>query len=314
MPQQGRNISPNLRSSAQDGGTPCPSPNIPFPDQLRGGRAPEVLRAGPADAALRAHRGGQPRLVPPGGVRDPRPRLRPQVREVSRGDEDEDGWNRRPLQTLWCPSGRWQFKSEGADVGFGVYLKTKVGERQRAGDMAEVFPTQRYNAHMVPEDGSLTCSTPGICESGPNPTPKTPSPGVLTTSPPSSRRRPALRQHLQLHPRQAGELHGGGAAARRRLGPADPAARRREAGPGTPRPQPLTPAARPRPREGRRKERGRDPAAQGCGGAACGAAGPSVPYVWGRRGWWGGGSKGMDTHRALGWFLALGPMARPRWP
>lgn len=184
MPQQGRRSSPNLRRSAQDGGTPCPSPNIPFPDQLRGGRAPEVLRAGPADAALRAHRGGQPRLVPPGGVRDPRPRLRPQVREVSRGDEDEDGWNRRPLQTLWCPSGRWQFKSEGADVGFGVYLKTKVGERQRAGDMAEVFPTQRYNAHMVPEDGSLTCSTPGICESGPNPTPKTQGPHPWRPNPP----------------------------------------------------------------------------------------------------------------------------------
>ncbi|XP_059719457.1 SEC14-like protein 2 isoform X2 [Haemorhous mexicanus] len=57
---------------------------------------------------------------------------------------------------------RWQFRSEGADVGFGVYLKTKVGERQRAGDMTEVLPNQRYNAHMVPEDGSLTCSTPGI--------------------------------------------------------------------------------------------------------------------------------------------------------
>ncbi|KFQ34504.1 SEC14-like 2, partial [Merops nubicus] len=57
---------------------------------------------------------------------------------------------------------RWQFRSEGADVGFGVYLKTKVGERQRAGDMTEVCPNQRYNSHMVPEDGSLTCSTPGI--------------------------------------------------------------------------------------------------------------------------------------------------------
>lgn len=45
-----------------------------------------------------------------------------------------------------------------------MYLKTKVGERQRAGDMTEVLPNQRYNAHMVPEDGSLTCSTPGICE------------------------------------------------------------------------------------------------------------------------------------------------------
>ncbi|KFU95667.1 SEC14-like 2, partial [Chaetura pelagica] len=57
---------------------------------------------------------------------------------------------------------RWQFRSEGADVGFGIYLKTKVGERQRAGDMAEVYPNQRYNAHLVPEDGSLTCATPGI--------------------------------------------------------------------------------------------------------------------------------------------------------
>ncbi|XP_009953483.1 PREDICTED: SEC14-like protein 2, partial [Leptosomus discolor] len=57
---------------------------------------------------------------------------------------------------------QWQFKSEGADVGFGVYLKTKIGERQRAGEMAEVYPNQRYNSHMVPEDGSLTCSTPGI--------------------------------------------------------------------------------------------------------------------------------------------------------
>ncbi|XP_054700267.1 SEC14-like protein 2 isoform X2 [Grus americana] len=57
---------------------------------------------------------------------------------------------------------RWQFRSEGSDVGFGVYLKTKIGERQRAGEMTEVYPNQRYNSHLVPEDGSLTCSTPGI--------------------------------------------------------------------------------------------------------------------------------------------------------
>ncbi|XP_009278391.1 PREDICTED: SEC14-like protein 2 [Aptenodytes forsteri] len=63
---------------------------------------------------------------------------------------------------------RWQFRSEGADVGFGVYLKTKIGERQRAGEMTEVYPNQRYNSHMVPEDGSITCSTPGI-----SPTPST---------------------------------------------------------------------------------------------------------------------------------------------
>uniref|UniRef100_A0A8D0HHY6 SEC14 like lipid binding 4 n=1 Tax=Sphenodon punctatus TaxID=8508 RepID=A0A8D0HHY6_SPHPU len=57
---------------------------------------------------------------------------------------------------------RWQFMSDGADVGFGVYLKTKIGGRQHAADMTEVHPNQRYNAHMVPEDGSLTCSEPGI--------------------------------------------------------------------------------------------------------------------------------------------------------
>lgn len=54
--------------------------------------------------------------------------------------------------------------SEGSDVGFGIFLKTKMGERQRAGEMTEVLPSQRYNSHMVPEDGTLTCSEPGICK------------------------------------------------------------------------------------------------------------------------------------------------------
>ncbi|XP_055406133.1 SEC14-like protein 2 isoform X4 [Bubalus kerabau] len=57
---------------------------------------------------------------------------------------------------------RWQFMSDGSDIGFGIFLKTKMGERQRAGEMREVLPSQRYNAHLVPEDGSLTCSDPGI--------------------------------------------------------------------------------------------------------------------------------------------------------
>ncbi|XP_019598623.2 SEC14-like protein 4 isoform X1 [Rhinolophus sinicus] len=57
---------------------------------------------------------------------------------------------------------RWQFASDGADIGFGVFLKTKQGERQRVGDMTEVLSSQRYNAHMVPEDGSLTCHKPGV--------------------------------------------------------------------------------------------------------------------------------------------------------
>ncbi|XP_062942235.1 SEC14-like protein 3 [Cynocephalus volans] len=57
---------------------------------------------------------------------------------------------------------RWQFSSDGGDIGFGIFLKTKMGERQRAGEMMEVLPSQRCNAHMVPEDGSLTCSEVGV--------------------------------------------------------------------------------------------------------------------------------------------------------
>ena len=59
---------------------------------------------------------------------------------------------------------RWQFASDGGDIGFGVFLKTKMGERQRAAEMTEVLASQRYNAHMVPEDGSLTCTEAGVCE------------------------------------------------------------------------------------------------------------------------------------------------------
>lgn len=59
---------------------------------------------------------------------------------------------------------RWQFMSDGSDIGFGIFLKTKMGERQKAGEMTEVLPNQRYNAHLVPEDGSLTCTEPGICK------------------------------------------------------------------------------------------------------------------------------------------------------
>ncbi|KAE8634037.1 hypothetical protein XENTR_v10002181 [Xenopus tropicalis] len=56
---------------------------------------------------------------------------------------------------------RWQFQSDGADIGFGIYRKTKAGERQKAGEMVEVLANQRYNAHMVPEDGTMTCTEPG---------------------------------------------------------------------------------------------------------------------------------------------------------
>ncbi|KAF3849212.1 hypothetical protein F7725_015709, partial [Dissostichus mawsoni] len=48
---------------------------------------------------------------------------------------------------------RWQFTSDGADIGFGVYRRTKEGG---------VLPSERYNAHLVPEDSCLTCPEPGV--------------------------------------------------------------------------------------------------------------------------------------------------------
>lgn len=59
---------------------------------------------------------------------------------------------------------RWQFSTQGADIGFGVFLKDKKGEWKKANQMQEVVPSQRYNAHLVPEDGSLTCERPGVCK------------------------------------------------------------------------------------------------------------------------------------------------------
>ncbi|CAK6983736.1 SEC14-like protein 2 [Scomber scombrus] len=57
---------------------------------------------------------------------------------------------------------RWQFSTEGADIGFGVFIKAKMGEWKKAAQMEEVVPNQRYNSHLVPEDGSLTCERPGV--------------------------------------------------------------------------------------------------------------------------------------------------------
>ncbi|XP_022342463.1 SEC14-like protein 2 isoform X2 [Crassostrea virginica] len=56
---------------------------------------------------------------------------------------------------------RWQFSSEGYDIGFGVYRRTSE-ERQKASQMEEVMKTQRVNSHLVPEDGSITCTDVGL--------------------------------------------------------------------------------------------------------------------------------------------------------
>lgn len=68
------------------------------------------------------------------------------------------------FKNLFFCLGRWQFATESADIGFGVFLKDRKGEWKKATQMQEVVPSQRYNAHLVPEDGSLTCERPGVCE------------------------------------------------------------------------------------------------------------------------------------------------------
>ncbi|XP_019937240.1 SEC14-like protein 2 [Paralichthys olivaceus] len=57
---------------------------------------------------------------------------------------------------------RCQFASEGADIGFGVYRQTKDGGGQKVAEMLQVLPSERYNAHLVPEDSWLTCPEPGV--------------------------------------------------------------------------------------------------------------------------------------------------------
>ncbi|KAI5624365.1 SEC14-like protein 2, partial [Silurus asotus] len=57
---------------------------------------------------------------------------------------------------------RWQFTSDGGDIGFGIYMKTKKGVKQKITEMQEVLPNTRYNAHLVPEDESYPCEEPGI--------------------------------------------------------------------------------------------------------------------------------------------------------
>lgn len=57
---------------------------------------------------------------------------------------------------------RWQFASDGADIGFGVYKRTNMEGSQKVTEMLKVLPSERYNSHLVPEDSSLTCSEPGV--------------------------------------------------------------------------------------------------------------------------------------------------------
>ncbi len=52
---------------------------------------------------------------------------------------------------------RWEFKTDGYDVGFGVKLMKAQGKPE------VLLPIERVNSHMVPEDGTFTCPQVGTC-------------------------------------------------------------------------------------------------------------------------------------------------------
>ena len=49
--------------------------------------------------------------------------------------------------------------TEGMDIGFSVLYKNKSDRSEKK----TIIPYSRLNSHMVPEDGSIFCSEPGIC-------------------------------------------------------------------------------------------------------------------------------------------------------
>ncbi|KAK6967844.1 SEC14-like protein 2 [Biomphalaria glabrata] len=55
---------------------------------------------------------------------------------------------------------RWQFKTDGFDIGFGIYRRTE-DKKQKAGDMEPIITSQKVNSHMFPEEGSMHCKHPG---------------------------------------------------------------------------------------------------------------------------------------------------------
>merc|ERR1712136_731010 len=49
---------------------------------------------------------------------------------------------------------KWQFFSEGGDIGFRVFFKSEE-------DKVELFPKERIECHLIMEEGSVPCERPG---------------------------------------------------------------------------------------------------------------------------------------------------------
>jgi len=55
---------------------------------------------------------------------------------------------------------RYQFLSEGNDIGFGIFRRTS-DERQKKGDMVEIVKSQRVESHLIPEEGNILLEEAG---------------------------------------------------------------------------------------------------------------------------------------------------------
>ena len=54
-------------------------------------------------------------------------------------------------------STRWEFRTDGFDIGFGVVQFN--GKKE-----IEVVPIQRYSSHLLTYDGSFTCNEESTCK------------------------------------------------------------------------------------------------------------------------------------------------------
>lgn len=63
------------------------------------------------------------------------------------------------LKYLECQNIRWEFMTEGGDIGFRIYHVNGSKE-----DIVEVVPVSRIESHLVMEEGEIICDYIGKCE------------------------------------------------------------------------------------------------------------------------------------------------------
>jgi hypothetical protein len=67
----------------------------------------------------------------------------------------------KPLSVI-----RWEFKTGGHDIGFGLYFKGQLDSEisMSIDEMDEMIPIKRWECSRVPEDGQFIAELAGTCE------------------------------------------------------------------------------------------------------------------------------------------------------